>query len=190
MNHNLWQGQRVRLRGVEPEDWETFFPWNDDTGVARDCYAIPFPGSKARQKKWAADLAVSEAENDNFRWVIENLKGEMVGTINAHDCDRRAGAFSYGLAIQREHWRRGYASEAIRIVLGYFFHELRYLKVTVQVYDFNQGSIQLHQKLGFQIEGRIRQVIFTNGQYFDEILMGLTREEYEAMPPSLMGNHP
>ena len=181
MNHNLWLGQKVRLRAVEPEDWEAFFHWNDDTDVARDCYWIPFPRSQAGQQKWTGDQALAEPQNDNFRWVIEDLQGTLVGTINTTNCNRQTGTFSYGLAIQREHWRKGYASEAIRIVLGYYFHELRYQKVTVQVYDFNQASVQLHQKLGFQVEGRIRRAIFTGGSYHDEIFLGLTIEEFESL---------
>jgi len=181
MSHNLWQGQKVRLRAVEPEDWETYYHWNDDTDVARDCDWIPFPGSKAWQQKWAAEQATAEPENDTFRWSIENLQAEMVGTIDTHDTNHQAGTFSYGVAIQRAHWHKGYASEAIWIVLGYYFHELRYQKVTVQVYEFNEASLKLHQKLGFKIEGRIRRNVFTEGNYHDSFILGMTIEEYEAL---------
>lgn len=50
------------------------------------------------------------------------------------------------------HWRRGYASDAICIVLRYYFEELRYQKCTVSVYDFNESSLRLHEWLGFQVE--------------------------------------
>ncbi len=83
------------------------------------------------------------------------------GTINTHSCDPRHGTFGYGLAIAREHWRKGYASEAICLVLAYYFRELRYQKVTAHVYAFNEASIRLHEKLGFQLEGRLRRMIFT-----------------------------
>ena len=41
-------------------------------------------------------------------------------------------------------------------------------------------SIRLHEKLGFQLEGRLRRMIYTNGQFFDELLFGLTAEEFAA----------
>jgi hypothetical protein len=31
MTNNIWQGERVRLRAVEPDDWRHFFTWNEDT---------------------------------------------------------------------------------------------------------------------------------------------------------------
>lgn len=49
----------------------------------------------------------------------------------------------------------------------------------MQVYSFNEASIRLHEKLGFQREGCLRRTIFTQGQYFDVIVFGLTVEEYE-----------
>jgi hypothetical protein len=27
---SFWQGEKVRLRAIEPSDWETYFAWNQD----------------------------------------------------------------------------------------------------------------------------------------------------------------
>jgi RimJ/RimL family protein N-acetyltransferase len=178
---NFWEGKRVRLRAVEPADWEHFYLWNDDTLFARVTDRVWFPQSREAVKRWAAEQALSVPKNDAFRWVIEDLAGAFVGTINTHNCDRREGTFRYGLAIIREHWRKGYASEAVRLVLTYYFHELAYQKVNVEIYDFNQGSVVLHERLGFQHEGRQRRMGYTRGAYFDWILMGMTREEFDAL---------
>lgn len=173
-----WRGSNVRLRAVEPSDWEFFLTWEEDAESARASYFIPFPRSREAAKKWASELALQEPSDHVFRWVIENLVGEPVGTINTQNCDPRNGTFQYGIAIPREHRRKGYATEAIRLVLTYFFHELRYQKVNVSVYAFNEPSLELHRKLGFQEEGRRRRMIFTNGQFHDEIIFGMTAEEF------------
>jgi RimJ/RimL family protein N-acetyltransferase len=176
---NIWQGERVRLRAVEPEDWEAFYQWDQDTEMARLSYWIPFPGSREHAKKWTSEEARAEPKGHNFRWVIENLEGEFVGNIDTHACEPRGGTFEYGIAIQRQYWRRGYAIEAIRLVLAYFFGELRYQKVTVHVYDFNEPSLRLHRKLGMQEEGCLRRMIYTDGAYHDEIIFGMTAEEFK-----------
>ena len=44
----------------------------------------------------------------------------------------------------------------------------------------NEASIRLHKKLGFLEEGRRRRQVFFNGEYHDEILFGMTREEFDA----------
>ncbi|MCL5999388.1 MAG: GNAT family N-acetyltransferase [Chloroflexi bacterium] len=178
MSHNIWQGKNVQLRAMEQEDWEVFHKNDEDAEEARLCYEIPFPRSSAGARKWAAEVAQTPPHNDVYRLVIESAPGEVVGTLNTMACDRRCGTFKYGIAIFRPHWRKGYASEAIRLLLRYYFQELGYQKVTVHVYAFNDASLKLHQKLGFQIEGRLRRMIYTNGAYHDEYVLGLTSDEF------------
>jgi RimJ/RimL family protein N-acetyltransferase len=177
---NIWQGKRVRLRAVEPDDWQAFFDWEQDTHFGRWTYWIPFPTSREAARTWAAGQALADGKTHEFRWVIETLDGEFAGTINTHTCDPRVGTFQYGVAVKREYWRHGYASEAIWIVLGYFFRELRYQKVTAPVYAFNEPSLALHCRLGFTEEGRLRRMVYTGGQYHDEVLFGMTVEEFET----------
>jgi RimJ/RimL family protein N-acetyltransferase len=182
---DIWQGQRVRLRGVEPADAEVFFAWDRDSEMARSVDYVWPPSSLEATRRWAESVATQKAENDIFFLVIENNDGEMVGVINTHGCDRRVGAFKYGIAIRREHRRKGYAFEAILLLLRYFFEELRYQKVTVHVHANNPASSRLHERLGFQPEGRLRRMVFTQGQYFDELLYGMTAEEFHELHPAL-----
>jgi RimJ/RimL family protein N-acetyltransferase len=86
----------------------------------------------------------------------------------------------YGLSIRPAHRRQGYAFEAIPLVLRYYFHERRYQKVNAEVYAFNDASVHLHEKLGFVLEGRLRRMIYTNGQFHDALFYGMTREEFDA----------
>lgn len=175
-----WRGRRVRLRAIEPADWAVYAAWNQDDEQARSLYNVPFPQSEEAARQWAQQEATRKPEDDAFRFVIENEHGEVVGDLTTHDCDRRVGTFSYGISIRQDQRRTGYAAEAIALALRYYFQELRYQKVTVSVYSFNDASIRLHDKLGFQLEGRLRRTIFTNGEHFDELVYGLTVEEFIA----------
>jgi RimJ/RimL family protein N-acetyltransferase len=190
MELNIWLGETVRLRGVEPEDWKTFMEWNLDTESARSSYFIPFPQSSEDVKKYALRVSLERGENDVYSFMIENMAGEVIGSINSHDAFRRYGTFSYGVAVRREHWGKGYAGEAIRIMLGFFFDELGYQKCNVGVYSFNAASIRLHEKLGFTLEGRQRRCVFTHGEYFDNLLFGMTVEEYRELWGERKENHP
>ncbi len=189
MNNRIWEGRRVRLRAVEPEDWEIHYAWDQDTDAARRAYEIHFPQSKAAVRQQTEQAALYRPPDDAFDFRIENLAGEMVGSLNTHHCNPRCGTFSYGVAIRTEHQRQGYASEAILLVLRYFFRELRYQKVTIDAYSFNEPSIRLHEHLGFALEGRLRRMGFTDGAYYDWLIFGLTVEEFtEKHLPALEGN--
>ena len=118
--------------------------------------------------------------------AIEIETGEVVGDLTIHHCDAQVGSFSYDSTIRREHRRHGYATEAITLVLRYSFQELRYQQATVSVYSFNDASAHLHEKLSFQLEGRIRRTVFTDGELCAEFVYGLTAEEFtlQSAPPS------
>lgn len=177
---NIFQGRLVRLRAVEPSDWELHEQWDQDTEQARLTWFIPFPSSTVSTRQWAEREAERGADGDHFRFQIESLDQVLVGGINTHTCDLRNGTFRYGISILPQHQRKGYASEAIRLVLRYFFDERRYQKCNVEVFSFNEPSQKLHESLGFTLEGRLRRMIYTGGAFHDALIYGITREEFEA----------
>lgn len=183
MGYNFWSNEKVRLRPIETKDVGTFFKWESDYDDESDrlCDEIHFPSSYDSLMSRVEALSKRGPSNDEFMWIIENKEGVTVGGINTFDCNKRVGTFKYGLGIIREHWGQGYAKKAIHIILKYYFRELRYQKVTVYIYSFNERCMKLHESLGFQCEGRIRRAIFTNGNYYDEVLYGMTCEEFDSI---------
>ncbi|MCB0159546.1 MAG: GNAT family N-acetyltransferase [Caldilineaceae bacterium] len=49
------------------------------------------------------------------------------------------------------------------------------------VYSNNPVSQALHERLGFQLEGRLRRIIYTHGRFFDELYYGITDDEFAAL---------
>jgi RimJ/RimL family protein N-acetyltransferase len=179
-NRNFWQGKRVRLRAVEPEDAEAFFDWNCSSETARLLDFLWPPTSLAAARAWTQRVATGEIKDDRYHLVMEDRDGKAVGMISTHATNRRVGSFSYGLTVEEGARRQGFASEAIILLLRYFFEELRYQKATATVYECNPASIALHEKLGFQLEGQVRRMVYTGGRYYDELYYGMTREEFAA----------
>ncbi len=176
---SIWKGEKVKLRPIEINDIEGYFNVEEelDTDLQRMGDIIRFPMSKDKMKERIEKMANRTPENDEYQWIIEDSKGNAVGDINTYLCNSRNGTFSYGIALKKEYWGKGYALDAIKIVLRFYFRELRYQKVTIFVYSFNNNSIRFHKKFGFKEEGRIRNMIYTNGEYYDNIYFGLTKKE-------------
>ncbi|SFJ41543.1 Acetyltransferase (GNAT) domain-containing protein [Paenibacillus sp. UNC496MF] len=106
------------------------------------------------------------------------LSDAVGGCLNSHGCDPRNGTFQYGIAIFRPQWRKGCAHEAARLLLRYYFRELRYEKAAAHVHAFNESSAKLQEKLGFRREGPLRSALFTNCHRHDEHLYGLLKDEF------------
>ncbi len=181
---NFWQGEKIQLCAVEEEDMDTVLEAPEAADTDLDRYEIYLPTSKEKRRTFFKEMAERSGKDDTFFWLVKDLEGRYVGSIGTFGCDRRVGVFKYGLRILRPYWRRGYAREAVGIVLRYYFYELRYQKVTVIVYAFNERSQRLHESLGFKLEGRLRRTAYTGGQLHDELYYGLTQEEFGELNPA------
>jgi RimJ/RimL family protein N-acetyltransferase len=60
------------------------------------------------------------------------------------------------------------------------FDERRFEKYNTDCVEFNEAIIGHLKKLGCIEEGRRRRRIFTSGRYYDQVLFGLTRDEWRA----------
>jgi RimJ/RimL family protein N-acetyltransferase len=178
MKVNFWSGKKIRLRAIEPEDHTFFYEWNQETETARNIDWLWFPTSRASQQEWASKESLKKGANDEYFFVIETLQGVPVGSINTNTVNRIDGTFRYGIGIIEQERGKGYAKEAVKILLDYYFNELRYHKVNVTMYAFNKNSIRLHEQLGFVEEGRLRQAKYTRGQYWDVLIYGMLSVEY------------
>ena len=181
----VFDGPSLSLRAVEPDDWPVFADHERDFSSTRlGAGWVPVPWSRARLQTWAAAPERSVVNDDAFLWAVTRRDddGRVVGTINTHHCDRRVGVFSYGVTTFPDDRRTGVATEAVALVLGWMFGELRYRKCDVTIYEYNDASLAFHRRFGFVDEGRRRRAVFTAGRHFDEHLLGITDEEFRARP--------
>lgn len=176
----MFEGELVRLRGVEPGDWEAFQQSNLDSEAQRSGWRIFPPQGSEAAKAWAREQSAVRPEGDQFRLVIETLDGQFVGSLNTHNVEPTDRRFSYGIAVIREHWGHGYAAEALRLLFRYMFAERGYHKVNSWVYASNDRSLRMHEKLGMVVEGRSREARFADGVFEDEVLIGMTADEFFA----------
>lgn len=177
---NIWNGEKVRLRAVEMSDLKDYFLADEeyDTDSQRCGDRVLYPLGSAMMEDRVAKLSKQSPVDDEFFLIIEDKEGHPVGNINTHSMSRGDGFFEYGLGVKKKYRGKGYASEAIKILLNFCFMELGFRKAEARVYSFNEASIALHRKLGFVQEGLLRSHHFANGEYHDEYCFGMTKDEF------------
>lgn len=178
---NYWQGNNICLRAMEESDADFFYETLQDMDIQRNESDIRVPMSH----KACADFAMEQASkgNDNLSpfLIIEDKEKNRVGMASPSIEDSRVGVFTCGIFIKPEYQRKGYAKEAIFLILKFYFKQLRCQKFNASVYSYNEPSNKLCEKMGFVVEGRRRNTVYTDGKFYDEILYGLTKDEFYAV---------
>jgi RimJ/RimL family protein N-acetyltransferase len=173
-----WTGHRVRLRAIEPDDWTAFMRFADDDG--RRGSRLELPRSAESYRAWATEQAVATCDDDRFRLaVVTTATGELVGTVGSCRTGPRSGWFECDVAIGAEHRRKGYATEALVLLLRFMFAERRYHKCLAAIFAHNAASLALFRRLGFTEEGRLREHVFFAGRYHGLVLMGMLADEFD-----------
>jgi RimJ/RimL family protein N-acetyltransferase len=176
-----WQNDLVRLRAVTAEDWERAYRNLFDSEARRvlqyevELPPVPETVREGNQKCVAFDPALGR-----LVFTIETLAGTAVGGLNLSSVDQRHGTFHIGMQIDVGQRGQGYGTAAMRLLLGYAFFERRLNKFNCTVFPTNAACMAMLKKLGCVQEGVRRQMIYTDGRYFDEILFGLTRDDFIA----------
>lgn len=175
----FWQNGLVRLRSIEEDDWEGHYYNRFDTKGRRlvNC-EVELPPTKKEADEFVEKFINFKPGTGRLMFTIENHDGENVGALNLNSIDERNGTFSIGMQIDRDHRSKGYGTAAMEILLRYAFYERRLNKYYGHVLEGNIASATMMKKLGCVEEGVRRQMIYTNGRYHDEILFGLTKDEF------------
>lgn len=184
---SIWIGDKVHLRAREPEDAQTI-PRQENTADERSGWMVMPPRSRVATRKEFEEAADKKPgpETVNFDLAIARRADDvMVGGINVQEADQTNGTFAYGVGLIPEHKGNGYAAEAVLLILRFMFYERRFQKCEAHVYDYNSASISLHRKLGFVEEGRLRRHMFLGGEYRDELIFGMTVDEFREFYPAL-----
>jgi RimJ/RimL family protein N-acetyltransferase len=123
-------------------------------------------------------MAVSQ---EDVVWAISlRTTGALIGTTGLHRITwRHRHAWSGIILGERTAWGHGYATEAIRLRTRYAFLELGLEKVLTSVYSGNAASRRVLEKVGYRECGRLRRNRFFAGEWHDEWLGEILREEWK-----------
>jgi RimJ/RimL family protein N-acetyltransferase len=134
------------------------------------------------EQKYIEELGTSRAMTD-ARFVIEAINGEKskpIGSLGINGINSKDHNATFGIALgDKQYWSKGYGTEAARLIIRYGFEQLNLHRISSSAFSFNERSIKMHLKVGFREEGRRREAIFKNGDYYDEVIFGLLCEEWK-----------
>lgn len=171
--------ERLVLREIVNEDIHSIFTSFSDLDMVRFYGQEPMQ-TVAEAERLVALFSQNYRENRGIRWGIERKESKgLIGTIGFHAYNSKHKRAEIGYEIHPQHWRHGYAAEAISGVLNYGFNEMNLQRIGAVVFIENEASNNLLKKLGFQREGMLRHYMQQNGMAHDVYMYALLRNEIE-----------
>ncbi len=143
----------------------------------RDAFPHPYGPRDAR-----SFISMAQEKEPPTFFAVEHAGGLAggIGYSLKSDVERIGAEVGYWLGY--EYWGRGIGTEALRIVTGYAFRthdELR--RLFAVPYSGNSGSARILEKVGYRLEGTLRQSVIKEGQVLDQWMYAILRQEWEAL---------
>lgn len=112
-------------------------------------------------------------------WVQLGLEsrasGELLGDVGLNTCSAQA---ELGVTLARRAQGQGYAVEGLRALLGHAFGPLRLHRVHAGIDPRNLTVARLLLRLGFRHEGTHLRSYLHRGEWTDEAVYAVLREEW------------
>jgi len=171
----LLRGEKVTLRPARENDAEDFVRWFADMEVTRFLsrrMAITLQQEQEFLKK------IGESKDDVW-WVLE-ADGKAIGATGIHRIDWIDAHGTTGIKIgEKDHWRKGYATEAMQLRTRYAFRELNLHKLLTEVDTDNEASKKALERNGYKAVGIRREQTFREGKWKDRWLGEVLRDDWE-----------
>ncbi|GAA0363042.1 GNAT family N-acetyltransferase [Bacillus horti] len=180
----LLKGTRVTLRNVTDEDLPQY-------------YQLIHGEADPEWKKWDAPYFPLEHESfyEFCSYVEKRVQaqgtpslllieadGQVIGTVSYYWEHKESNWLEMGIGIYRpEYWSGGYGTEALKLWIDFLFESMPLARVGLTTWSGNHRMMRCAEKLGLQLEGRMRKCRIYNGEYYDSIRMGILREEWELL---------
>jgi len=193
MNDNLFSGRLVRLSAFDLEIYpKTLSRWMRDSETWRLQDSYPPHPITSRQIKEGKEKYLDKQRLDEIPFAIHTLADDrLIGDIGLGGIRWNHGDAFVGIGIgERELWGKGFGSDAMWVLLRYAFMELNLHRVSLTVFEYNPRAIRSYEKCGFQVEGRNRKLLNRAGRRWDEIYMGILREEWQQRNPPVASGPP
>lgn len=181
----LFEGERVRLGPLDSErDAEALSRWTHDPEYGRLTSAKPVRPLSTAQIKKQLEAQEKEAQErpNRFEFALRLTADErLIGLAGVDGVEWTHGHGRVYLSLGEPADRgRGYGSEALQLLLRYAFYELNLYRISTECFEYNPRGLRFLERHGFVVEVRRRQALYRDGRRWDELRLGLLREEWEA----------
>lgn len=170
------KGMFLYLRPIKDEDMESIY---------KSCQDEEFLYMTGTRNSFTLDQIIKsykQFRKDPTRYdfaicLLDN--NEIIGDLSILDIDQDNKKAGFRISLHSSNTlNKGYGTEATKLAQKFTFEELKLNRLELEVFSHNIRGIKAYEKAGFKKEGALRQSLYMNNKYSDEVHMGILQEDY------------
>lgn len=175
-------GTLALMREVQADDLQQVWEWENNSEMG--LYLNADPGKRMSMDEVRRRFQQYRTDPTSGLFIICTLDRLSIGMLGFDRLYRDIGTCRVFIGIGSDNYRgKGYGTDAMRLVLRYFFRDMAVRKVQLSVYDFNTRALASYRKCGFEVESVRRNIAYVNGGWCDSIEMAVSLEQYSELEP-------
>ena len=173
---------RLVLRRFRPADLDAFVAYRSDPRIARyQSWEVPYRPSQARQLLAELEATHPDTPGEWFQFAVAlRANDRLVGDCAAHVRADDPHQAEIGFTLAAEHQGRGYATEAVRRLLGYLLVERAKHRVSATCDDRNLRSAAVLERAGMRREGHLLESTWSKGEWTSDLLYAVLSREWPS----------
>jgi [ribosomal protein S5]-alanine N-acetyltransferase len=164
-------GARIFLRPMRENDaTETYAAWLCDPEVNQ---YLSTKNATLEELRWYITKKNTQEDTELYGIFLRNGQ-KHIGTVKLEPIDFSTKKATIGIMIgDKQEWGKGFAGEAMQLLIDYCCTQLGMNEVVLGVLGQNTSAIRAYEKLGFkEVKRELKAVTYPNG-IFDQITMSL-----------------
>ncbi len=154
-----------------------------------DLYDDVATRSRADSRAWrpiapgsaASPYAVADPTDDAACFSVVQLAGdELAGEALLWGIDAHHRTAHLGISLRPSFRRRGLGTDTVNVLCNYGFAVRGLHRLQVETLADNTAMIRAATQAGFLPEGTLRRSAWVNGDFADEVILGLLATEWDA----------
>ena len=127
------------------------------------------------QKNLISQRIEKAKQDSEFNYgIFTTAHDELIGNIGLYQVLRGPlQSAIVGYSLSQYHNGKGYATEAVKLLVNYAFHTLHLHRIEAGVMPHNIASIRVLEKAGFQKEGIAKKNVKINGRWEDHQILAM-----------------
>ncbi|KAA0550417.1 GNAT family N-acetyltransferase [Bacillus sp. BGMRC 2118] len=177
-------GNKVTLRTIIPDDFPVLYDfiygmeqpeWKNWDAPYFPHKAIPYDAFVEQMTK-----KIANATSVNQLAIIH--EEQLIGTVSSYWEFEPSRWLEAGIVIYvPDYWNGGFGTDALKLWVNFLFEQHDIARIGITTWSGNERMMRAAEKIGMQLEGRMRKCRYYNGTYYDSIRMGVLREEWNQL---------